>query len=82
MFLDTATGTNKAIHTVPGDNLDANIDSGYEKNFYNELSDCDKKNLCKPIAPALSDESAIPMIADDHIPKKQTHHLVEVIFFP
>ena len=43
------------------------------KTFYDELSDCDNKNLYIPVVPALYDESAILMIAFedavDHIPK-------------
>ena len=73
MCLDTATDRNDTRHTVPGDKFDADINLGYEKIVYNELADCNNKNLYIPIAPILSDESAIPMIADedavDHIPK-------------
>ena len=46
---------------------------GYEKIFHNELSDYDNESLYVPIAPILSEEFAIPMMADedaaDHIPK-------------
>ena len=45
----------------------------HEKNFHNGLSDYDNESLYIPIAPTLSEESAIPMFADedavDHIPK-------------
>ena len=55
------------------DNFHANIDLGYDKTFYNELSDCDNENLFIPIVPTLRKESVIPIIADedvvDHIPK-------------
>ena len=45
MCLDTATDTNETLIIAPSDNFAADIDLGYEKNFYNELSDCDNKNL-------------------------------------
>ena len=58
---------------VTGDNSDAVIDLGYEKNFHNGVSDYDNESLYIPIVPTLSEEYAIPMIADegavDHIPK-------------
>ena len=56
-----------------GDNSDAVIDLGYEKNFHNGLSDYDNENLYIPTVPTLSQDSAIPMIAHrdavDHILK-------------
>ena len=36
----------------------------YEKNFHNGLKDYDNGSLYIPIAPTLSEEFAIPMIAD------------------
>ena len=46
---------------------------GYQKIFHNELSDYDNESLYIPIAPILSEEFGIPMMADedavDHIPK-------------
>ena len=71
--LKTATGMNETLNTVPGDNYVANIDLGYEKNFY-KLRNCDNESLYIPIVPNLTEESYIPTIADkdavDHIPKK------------
>ena len=73
MCLDTLTYMNKTFNTVTSDNSGAVIDLGYEKCFHNGLSDYDNESLYIPIAPTLSEESAIPMIADedavDHIPK-------------
>ena len=73
MCLDPVTDLNEALNIVIGDNSDAVIDLGYEKNFHNGVSDYDNESLYIPIAPTLSEESAIPMIADegavDHIPK-------------
>ena len=64
---------NETLNTIPRDNFDANTELGYEKTFYNELSDCDNESLYIPIVTTLSEESDIPMIADDdafdHIPK-------------
>ena len=46
---------------------------GYEKNCRNGVSDYDNENVYIPIVPTLSEDSAIPMIADEdavsHIPK-------------
>ena len=70
MCLDTVTDMNKALNIVPGDNSDAAIDLD-DKNFHNRLSVYDNESLYIPIVPTLSEESAIPMIADgavDHIP--------------
>ena len=73
MCLDTLTYMNKTFNTVTSDNSGAVIDLGYEKSFHNGLSDYDNESLYIPIAPTLSEESAIPMFADedavDHIPK-------------
>ena len=72
MCLDSVIGMNETLNSVPGDNSDADIDLGYEKNFHNGLSDYDNESLYLPIVPTLSKESAIPMIADqdavDYIP--------------
>ena len=58
---------------VPGDNSDADTDLGYGENFHNWLSDYDNESLYIPIVSTLSEESAIPRMADedavDHIPK-------------
>ena len=35
--LDTVTDVNKTLNIVTGDNSDAVIDLGYEKNFHNRL---------------------------------------------
>ena len=50
--------------------LDADIDIGYKKNFF-ELRNCDYKNLHIPIVPILPEKSAIPIIVDAvvYIPK-------------
>ena len=74
MCLDTVTDMNETLNIATGKNSDANIDLGYEKNFHNGLSDYDHESLHIPIiVPTLSEESAVPMIADedvvDHIPK-------------
>ena len=73
MCLDTVTDMNKTLNIVTGANSDVVIDLGYEKNFHYGLSDYDNESLYIPIVPTLSEESAIPMIADedavDHIPK-------------
>ena len=73
MCLDTDTNIIEALNIVTGDTSNADIDLGYEKNFHNGLNDYDNESLYIPIVPALSEESAIPMIADedvvDHIPK-------------
>ena len=59
---------------VTGDNSDAVIDLGYEKNFQNGITAYDNESLYIPIVLTLSEESANPMIADedavDHILKK------------
>ena len=61
------------ILTVSGDNSDADIDIGYEKQFHNDYNN---ESLYIPIVPTLSQESAISMIADeyavDHIPINPT----------
>ena len=73
MCLDTVTDMNETLNTVTDDNSDAVIDLGYEKNFLNGLSDYDNEGRYIHIAPTLSEESVIPMIADedavDNIPK-------------
>ena len=60
---------------VTGDDSDAVIDLGYEKNFHNGLSDYDNDILYIPIVLIFSEESAILMIADedavDRIPKNR-----------
>ena len=64
---------NETLNTVTCGNSDAVIDLGNQKNFHNGLSNYDNESLYILIAPTLSEESAIPMIADedavDHIPK-------------
>ena len=76
MCLDTVTDMNETLNTVPGDNSDADIDVRYEKKFHNGLSDYDNESLYIPIAPTLSEESAISITADedavDRIPKNPT----------
>ena len=72
MSLGTVTDMNETLNIITGDNSDAVIGLGYQKNFHNRLSDYDNESLYIPIAPTLPEESAIPMIADedvDHIPK-------------
>ena len=73
MYLDTVTDMNETLNIVTGDNSDAVADLQYEKHFHNWLSDYDNESMYIPIVPTLSEESAIPMIADedavDHIPK-------------
>ena len=67
---------NEIFNIVTGDNSDAVVDLGYEKNFHNWLSDYDNESLFISIVPTLSEEFAIPMIADDgavdHIPKNSS----------
>ena len=61
---------NKALNIVPGDNSNAVIDLD-ERYFHNGLSVYDNESLYISIVPTLSEEPAIPMIADDtvdHIP--------------
>ena len=41
MCLDTVTDMNEKLNTVTGDNSEAVIDLGYEKNFHNGHSDYD-----------------------------------------
>ena len=65
MCLDTLTYMNKTFNTVTSDNSGAVIDLGYEKSFHNGLSDYDNESLYIPIAPTLSEESVILMIADE-----------------
>ena len=71
--IKTLAYLNEILYFVTGDNSDAVIDLGYEKNFHNGVSDYDNESLYIPIVPTLSEEYAIPMIADegavDHIPK-------------
>ena len=62
--IGTAIDMNKILSTVLGDNSDADIDLGCEKKNYSELSDCDNEGLYIFIVPTVSEESAIPMIAD------------------
>ena len=73
MCLDTVTDMDEAYNMVTGDNSDAVINFGYEKNFHNGLSDYDNESLYMPIVPTLPEGSAIPIIADedavDHILK-------------
>ena len=47
--LDTVIDMNETPNAVPGDNFDADIDSGYEKNFHNGLCDYDNESLYRPI---------------------------------
>lgn len=62
------------LDTLLGYNSDTDIDlGGHEKNFYNELSDCDNESLYMSSVPTFSEKSAIPAIVDenvvDHFPK-------------
>ena len=76
MCLETNTDMNETLNIVKGDNSDAIIDLGHEKNFHNGLSGYDNESLYIPSVSTLSEGSAIPMIADedavDHIPKNPT----------
>ena len=74
MCLDTATYMNETLNTVPDDNFDADIDLGYEKNFY-ELRKCDNESLYIPIVPTLTEEFAIPILL-----MKNPPGVVEVMF--
>ena len=65
MCLDKVTDMNEKLNIVTADNSNAVIDLGYEKRFHNGLSDHDNESLYIYIAPALSEESAVPMIADE-----------------
>ena len=65
MCLDTVTDINETLKIVPGDNFDADSDLEYEKKFHNGLSDYDNESLYIPTVPTLSEESPIPMIADE-----------------
>ena len=64
MCLDTVNDMNETLKTVQGDNSDADIDLGCEENFHSGLNDYDNERLYIHTVPALSEESAIPMIAD------------------
>ena len=66
MCLDTATDMNETLNIVIGDNSDSVIDFGYDKNFHIGLSDDDNENLYITIVPTLSEESAVPIIADEN----------------
>ena len=72
MCLNTVTDMNETLNIVTGDNSDAVIDLGLQKNLHNWLSDYDNESLYIPIFSTLSEKSAIPVIADedavDHIP--------------
>ena len=73
--LDTATGMTEILDTLLGYNSDTDIDlGGHEKNFYNELSDCDNESLYMSSVPTLSEKSAIHAIVHenvvDHFPKR------------
>ena len=72
--LDTAIGMTEILDTLLGYNSDTDIDlGGHEKNFHNELSDCDNESLYMSTVPTLSEKSAIHAIVDenvvDHFPK-------------
>ena len=73
MCLDTTTDMNGTLNTVPGDDSVADIDLGYEKNFH-KIRNCDNESLYISIVPSLTEESYIPIIADEdavhNIPKK------------
>ena len=72
--IKTLAYLNEILYFVTGDNSDAVIDLGYEKNFQNRITAYDNESLYIPIVLTLSEESANPMIADedvvDHILKK------------
>ena len=72
MSLNTVTDMSETLNIVTGDNSDAVIDLGLQKNLHNWLSDYDNESLYIPIFSTLSEKSAIPVIADedavDHIP--------------
>ena len=72
--IKTLAYPNEILYFVTGDNSDAVIDLGYEKNFQNGITAYDNESLYIPIVLTLSEESANPMIADedavDHILKK------------
>ena len=55
MCLDTVTDMNETLNIVTGDNFDAVIDLGYEKDFHNGLSDYDNESLYIPIVLTLSE---------------------------
>ena len=66
MCLYEVTDMNETLNIVTGDDSNAVIDLD-EKNFHNGLSDYDNESLYIPIAPTLSEGSAIPVIADDAV---------------
>ena len=70
------TDMNETLNIVTDDNCNAVIDLVYEKNFHNGLSHFGHESLYIPIVPTFSQESAIPMIADedsvDHILKNSS----------
>ena len=66
MCLYIVTDMSETLNIVTGDNSDAVIDLD-EKNFLNGLIDYDNESLYIPIAPTLSEESVIPVIADDTV---------------
>ena len=65
MCLDKVTDMNETLNIVTTDSSVAVIDLGCEKSFHNGLSDYDNESLYIPIAPTLSEESVILMIADE-----------------
>ena len=54
LYLDTVTDMNETLNIVPGDNSDADVDLGFEKNIHNELSDYEILHI--PIDLILSEE--------------------------
>ena len=70
MCLYTAIDRNETLSTVPGDNSDADINLGYDKNYF-ELINCDNGAFLYLLFPLQMKNSIIvDEDAVDHIPKK------------
>ena len=69
---------NETPNAVPGDNFDADIDSGYEKNFHNGLCDYDNESLYRPIVTLYLRKLLRKILLT--ILLKIPNHMVEVMF--
>ena len=70
MCLYTATDRNETLSTVPVDNSDADINLGYDKNYF-ELKNCDNGAFLYLLFPVqIKNSITVDEDAVDHIPKK------------